>query len=89
MSLLDRVQRKADGDETQRSQQGSETARPAERAPSPAPPGDAKVPVIHLADTAKPATAPTGWQVRHAPPGGGSVPATAAPAPAHRPAFPG
>ena len=90
MSLLDRVQRKADGDETQRSQQGSETARPADRAPSPAPPpGDADVPVIHLADTAKAATAPTGWQVRHAPPGhapaGGSGSAAATPAPAHAP----
>jgi pilus assembly protein CpaF len=94
MSLLDRVQRKADGDETQRSQQGSETARPAERAPSPAPAtGDAAVPVIHLADTAKAATAPTGWQVRHAPPGhapaggSGSAPTTPAPAQAPRPAI--
>ena len=94
MSLLDRVQRKADGDETQRSQQGSETARPADRAPSPAPPpGDADVPVIHLADTAKAATAPTGWQVRHAPPGhapaggSGSAPTTPAPAQAPRPAI--
>jgi pilus assembly protein CpaF len=90
MSLLDRVQRKADGDETQRSQQGSETARPADRVPSPAPPpGDAGVPVIHLADTAKAATAPTGWQVRHAPPGhapaGGSGSAAATPAPANAP----
>jgi pilus assembly protein CpaF len=88
MSLLDRVQRKADGDETQRSQQGSETARPGERAPSPAPAGgDPNAPVIHLADTAKPATAPTGWQVRHAPPGSAPAPAAPAPAPAPRPAI--
>jgi pilus assembly protein CpaF len=75
MSLLDRVQRKADGD-----------------APSPAaPPGRDDPPTFRTSlAPAAPAAAPSGWQVKHAPPPRGDEAALAEPtAPAPRPAQPG
>ncbi len=73
MSLLDRVQRKAEGDLTRRPEDGAE--------PTPAQPAAAQGPANpppSSRDTASSMSAPTGWQVRHSP---AQRPASAAPEP--------
>ena len=70
MSLLDRVQRKAEGDVARAPQRSSESAAPAETGPPAAPDSrsGAEAPLLRIPDAPAPAAAaPTGWQVRHAP----------------------
>jgi pilus assembly protein CpaF len=92
MSLLDRVQRKAEGDVARKSPDSAELTAPAEAGRPATPdsrPGNSP-PVLLTRDAPAPAArVPTGWQVRHAPPGrpADPVPANAA-APAHLPASP-
>jgi pilus assembly protein CpaF len=69
MSLLDRVQRKADGDAPRSSQDGGEPTPPA-RAPAPVTPPDRNGGSRDDPPTFKTSlapAAPSGWQVRHAP----------------------
>jgi pilus assembly protein CpaF len=80
MSLLDRVQRKAEGDAARTSRDSSEPATPTPTGPAAAPSdgsGDTHQ-VRRATDGPTPAApAPTGWQVRHAPPAPSAEPATA------------
>jgi pilus assembly protein CpaF len=85
MSLLDRVQRKAEGANTGASQDAP-PEDPQENQPAAAPPAEQKVspPPARTSDPVPPAPAPTGWQVRHAPTPHSAEPAAhaAPPAPA-------
>jgi pilus assembly protein CpaF len=84
MSLLDRVQRKAEGDVARGSRDSNEPAPPAETRPTAAPRDSSAdtSPAQRTDDRPAPAApAPTGWQVRHAP-AAQPAPADAAPAPA-------
>jgi pilus assembly protein CpaF len=81
MSLLDRVQRKAEGDASRTSHDNSESTAPSENGAATAPAeGPADTPAIpRTTDAPAPApAAPTGWQVRHAPQVRSAEPAPAA-----------
>ncbi len=69
MSLLDRVQRKAEGDVARLPENGAAPSRAPDPHPTPQAPAAPETPSPAPA-TAAPAApvAPTGWQVRHAPP---------------------
>jgi pilus assembly protein CpaF len=79
MSLLDRVQRKAEGDAARTSRESSESAAPTDTGPPAAPDdGSADTPAILRTTDAAPVPAgPTGWQVHHAPPVRSAEPAPA------------
>jgi pilus assembly protein CpaF len=77
MSLLDRVQRKAEGDVARRPQDGADPAMPRDTTqtlvPASAPTPPSPTPAAPTVSTGPPA-APTGWQVRHSPPRGSDPP---------------
>ncbi len=82
MSLLDRVQRKAEGDVARRPQDGADPDSLRDTAPAPAPAEAATSAAAPASPpTAAPPAAPSGWQVRHSPPRG----AEPSPAEAQRP----
>ncbi len=70
MSLLDRVQRKAEGDVARKSPGGSDPAATVDAQPAQAPAPDTAPPAPPRSGpsvTTVPASAPSGWQVRHSP----------------------
>ncbi len=84
MSLLDRVQRKAEGDIARKSPDGAEAETPLDTRPTPPPARAPATPPVtsEASATRAPVSAPTGWQVRHSPVTRDPEPAVADPAPA-------